>query len=82
MKLKSIQSYKILQVILITALFIYLYMRGLPTTDIIVVGVLFTAFTLVTHIKAVSLGMIYTANDEEFYKTMINEIPQERKGQS
>ena len=82
MKLKSIQSYKILQIVLGSALFIYLYMRGLPTTDIIVVGVLFTAFTLVTHIKAITLGMIYTAHDEEFYETMINEIPSDRKGRS
>ncbi len=55
-------------------LFAYLYHMGFPNTGILIVGVLFTAFTLVTHIRASSLGMVYLIKNKMLRDALTKEL--------
>ena len=70
MRLINIKTLLYIQIILSGMLFAYLYHMGFPTTGIFIVGVLFTAFTLATHMRAITLGMIETANNDDLYKEL------------
>jgi len=56
-----------IQIVLIALLFSYLIHIGVPLTGILIVGVLFTAFTLVTHIRSMSMGMVLSFLDKKLY---------------
>ena len=73
MNIKTIKTFGVLQVLLSGMLFGYLYHMGFPTTGILIVGVLFTAFTLVTHIRGSALGMVHLMRNKSFYDSLRKE---------
>ena len=62
-----------IQIVLIALLFSYLIHIGVPLTGILIVGVLFTAFTLVTHIRGSALGMVHLMRNKSFYDSLRKE---------
>ena len=70
MNIRTIKTFGILQLLLSGMLFAYLYHMGFPNTGIFIVGILFTAFTFIAHLRAVSIGMIYPFLDSKFKESM------------
>jgi len=66
----NIKTLLYIQIILSGMLFAYLYHIEVPITGIFIVGILFTAFTFITHLRAVSIGMIYPFLDSKFKESM------------
>jgi len=73
MRIMNINTLQYIQIILSGMLFAYLYHMGFPTPGIVIVGVLFTAFTLVTHIRGSALGMVHLMKNKSFYDALRKE---------